>query len=37
MSKSEPINKPLVGIIGVVCLISSAVCFVFFPEQTSAQ
>ncbi len=37
MSNPEPINKPLVGIIGLVCLISSAICFAFFPEQTSAQ
>lgn len=37
MSSTEPVNKPLVGIIGLVCLISSAVCFLFFPEQTSAQ
>jgi hypothetical protein len=37
MSKPEPINKPLVGIIGLVCLIASAVCWAYFPEQTSAQ
>lgn len=37
MSKPEPINKPLVGIIGLVCLVTSAICFAFFPEQTSAQ
>ncbi len=37
MSKPEPINKPLVGIIGIVCLISAAVCFAFFPEQSSAK
>ena len=37
MNKSEPVNKPLVGIIGLICLIAFAVCFVFYPEQTSAR
>lgn len=37
INKPEPINKPLVGIIGLVCLISSAICYVFFYEQTSAR
>lgn len=37
MNNSEPINKPLVGAIGLVCLCASAVCFLWFPEQTSAQ
>lgn len=37
MSQPEPINKPLVGVIGLVCLCASAVCFIWFPDQTSAQ
>ncbi len=37
MPPTEPINKPLVGAIGLVCLCASAVCFFWFPEQTSAQ
>lgn len=36
MNTPEPINKPLVGIIGLVCLISAGVCWVFFPDQSSA-
>lgn len=31
------INKPLVGLIGLVCLLISGICFVFFHEQESLQ
>lgn len=37
MSHSEPINKPLVGVIGGVCLCAAAVCYIWFPEQTSLR
>ena len=37
MNNTEPINKPLVGIIGATCLVASAVCFLWFPEQSAAQ
>jgi hypothetical protein len=36
MSNPEPINKPLVGIIGLVCLVAAGVCFIWYREQTSA-
>jgi hypothetical protein len=31
------INKPMVGLIAVVCLAISAVCFVFYHEQETLQ
>ena len=31
------VNKPLVGVIGFVCLVTSAVCLVYYPEQSSLQ
>jgi len=37
MSNAELINKPLVGAIGVVCLCTAAVCYIWFPEQTSLR
>jgi hypothetical protein len=36
-SNPPPVNKLLVGIIGVVCLIASAVFYFYFPDQTSAR
>jgi hypothetical protein len=41
MAPSNPqppiINKPLVGVIGVVCLVISGICFAFFHEHESLQ
>lgn len=38
-SKPNPpiLNKPLVGVIGVLCLVASAICVVFYPEHSSIQ
>lgn len=37
MNNTEPVNKPLVGVIGVTCLLVSAICFFWFPEQSATQ
>ena len=34
---TESVNKPLVGVMGAVCLVAAAVCYVWYPEQTSAR